>query len=88
MADITPEELADALIAQLKDKHHTFWIDPELHSQQHEFIRTLIAERAEKMARRKAIEDRIAGSLLLGFVLTVVGLVGAGFLEWVRNHIK
>lgn len=88
LADLTPDEVAEAIIKRLKEDHHTFWIDPEIHSAQHEFIRALIEERASKLARQKAIQDKIAGSLILSGILALVGLLGAGALDWVRVHIK
>lgn len=86
--ELKPEDIADAVLAKLKEDKHIFWIDPETHSQQHAFIQTLIEERAEKAARRKALEDKIAGSLILGFIITLIGLIGAGALDWIREHLK
>lgn len=88
ISDLTPDEVAEAIIKKLKEDHHTFWIDPEIHSAQHEFIRALIEERADKLERRKAIADKIAGSLILSSVLALIGLIGAGSMDWIRNHIK
>jgi histone acetyltransferase (RNA polymerase elongator complex component) len=86
------EELLKSLSAQIVremiEQRHTLWIDPQEHSAQHEFLQTLIAERAEKLARRKAIQDKIAGSLILSLIVGVVGMLGAGVLDWVRNHLK
>ena len=82
------EQIADAVVAKLKTGHHALWLDPETHSQQHEFIQALIAERAEKLARRKAIQDRIAGSLILSGVLAILTLIGAGALDYFREHVK
>ena len=84
----TPEEVADAILAKLKDERHTFWIDPRTHSEQHEFIRTLIEERAGKLARTKAIQDKIAGSLILSGILVIVGFIGSGFMDYIRAHLK
>ena len=88
MIPTTPEEIAEAILKKLKADHHAFWIDPEIHSEQHEFIKSLIQERADKLMRRKAVEDKIAGSVILTVVLGLVGLIGAGALDWIRNHLK
>lgn len=88
MSETTPEEIATAILCKIKQEKHEFWIDPAVHSEQHEFIQTLIAERAEKAARRKKIEDMIAGSLILSGILGLVGLIGAGFLDSIRSHLK
>jgi hypothetical protein len=85
---VTPEEVADAILAKLKTDRHTFWIDPETHSEQHEFIKTLIDERAEKLARAKAIQDKIAGSLILSGILLIVGFIGSGVMDYIRAHLK
>jgi hypothetical protein len=85
---VSPEQVADAILAKLKAEHHTFWIDPEIHSEQHEFLKTLIEERAEKLARRKAIQDKIAGSLILSGILLLIGFIGSGFMDYIRAHLK
>ena len=82
------EKIADAVIQKIRDDKHVFWVDPETHAEQHEFLQMLMTERAEKLARRKAIEDKIAGSLILSFILALIGLIGAGAMGWVREHIK
>lgn len=82
------DQIAIAIIARLKQDHHTFWIDPEIHSQQHEFIKTLIEERANKLARRKKIEDTVAGSIILSAILVTVGLIGSGALTWLKGAMK
>lgn len=82
------EELARAVVEEMKQNHHTLWLDPEIHSTQHEFIKMLIDERAEKNARRERIKEKVAGSLVLSLILGLIGLVGAGLLDWVRTHIK
>ena len=68
--------------------HHAIWIDPEIHADQHEFLAILMQERKERAERRKAMEDKIAGSLLLGLILGLIGLLGAGTLDWLRGHLK
>lgn len=88
MISITPEELATTILNKLKEEKHQFWIDPETHSEQHAFLQTLIEERAEKVLRRKKLEDFIAGSLILSGTLGIIALVGSGVLEWIRLHLK
>jgi len=82
------EQIADAVVQKLKTTHHTLWLDPETHSKQHEFLDMLMKERADRLARRKAIEDKIAGSVILSGLLVVIGLIGAGALGWLREHLK
>ena len=85
MTYATPKEIAAALIAEMKESGHTLWIDPQTHADQHEFIAEMILERKERIARRKRIEEKIAGSLGLTAIGFSITLLGAGFLEWVRN---
>lgn len=82
------EVLADAIITKMKESHHVFWVDPEVHSEQHKFIAMLIKEREEKLQRRRRIEEKIAGSVILSFLLFVVGLIGAGFIEWLKGKMR
>lgn len=82
------KELAEAIVKEMKENHHAFWIDPEEHSNQHEFIQLLITERKEKQAKAERIKEKIAGSLILTFILAIVSLIGAGSLDWVRQHLK
>ena len=45
-------------------------------------------EREERIQRKKRIEEKIAGSLVLSFVLMTIGLIGAGALDWMRKHLN
>lgn len=92
---IDASTLADEIVKKLKEDHHAVWLDPETHALQHEFIVILMEEheerrqaKIEKDKRRKAIEDKVAGSLVLSLILTLVGLIGAGSLDWLRSHLK
>jgi len=78
-----PKEFAHAVIEELKGSGHTMWIDPASHAEQHEFIAEMIAERRERAARRRRMEERIAGSLVLSGIMALIGLLGAGLLNWV-----
>lgn len=60
----------------------------ESHIDQHKFIQMLIDEREEKKRRRKALEDKIAGSLILSVILGAITLIGSGAMDWLRGHIK
>jgi len=82
------DQIADAVVRKMKEEKHALWLDPETHSEQHEWLRALMEDRAAKLARRQAIQDKIAGSLILGAVLMLVGLIGAGTISWVKEHLK
>jgi len=82
----TPTDFAQALIEEMKKSGHAFWIDPETHAEQHAFIATMIAEREERIARRKRLEEKIAGSLALSVILLVIGLLGSGIMTYLRSH--
>ena len=83
-----PKVLARAIIEEMKESGHALWIDPETHAEQHQFIAELIADRKERNDRRRRIEEKIAGSLILSTLLVVVGFIGAGALEWLRKHLN
>lgn len=85
---LSPDALAKAIVDEMRQSGHTMWIDPETHAEQHQFIAEMIKERHERTARRKRIEEMIAGSLLLSTIVVVVGLVGAGVLEWLRTRLR
>lgn len=82
------EELADAIIRKMKEEHHVFWVDPETHAAQHGFLAILMQEREEKLERRKRIEEKIAGSVILSGILFVIGLLGAGAIEYLKEHLR
>ena len=84
---IDPSQLARAIIEEMKAGGHTLWIDPETHAEQHQFIAELIADRKERNDRRRRIEEKIAGSLILSTLLVIVGFIGAGAMEWLRKHL-
>ncbi len=77
--------LAGAIIEKMKEEHHALWLDPETHAAQHEFLKLMMEERAERIARRKRIEEKIAGSVILSALAFLVTLLGVGFLEWLRG---
>lgn len=79
-------EIATAVIDEMKSSGHALWIDPETHANQHEFIAEMIQERKEKQARRKRLEEKIAGSLILSAMLTLIGFIGAGFIQWIKTN--
>lgn len=87
MAQNELDQLADAIVRRLKDQHHAIWIDPETHAAQHEFLKAFMEERAEQAARRKRIEEKIAGSLILSTILVVIGFIGAGAMAWLRKNL-
>lgn len=87
MAEREIEELAEAIIRKLVAEHHTVWLDTETHAAQHEFIKLLMEERADRIARHKRIEEKIAGSLILSAVLVVIGFIGAGAMAWLRKNL-
>ena len=82
------EEIAKAILEKLGNENHAFWPDPVMHSEQHEFLKMLMAERVEKLARRKAIQDKIAGSLILSSILGLVAMIGAGVIDYIKVHLK
>lgn len=84
---IDPAAIAKALVEEMKRHGHAMWIDPEIHSVQHEFIAEMIKERKERQERRKRIEEKIAGSVLLSIIVGLVVLLGAGSMEWLRTHL-
>lgn len=85
MAHEELDSLAEAIVRRLKDQHHAIWLDPETHAAQHEFLKLMMEERAERIARRKRIEEKIAGSVILSALAFIVTLLGVGFLEWLRG---
>ena len=82
------DQIADAVVRKMKEEKHALWLDPETHAEQHEWLRMLMEDRASKLKRRQALQDKIAGSLILGAVLMLVGLIGAGTISWVKEHLK
>jgi len=85
MAQKDIEQLAEAVVLKMKEEHHAVWLDPETHAAQHEFLKLMMEERAERIARRKRIEEKIAGSVILSALAFIVTLLGVGFLEWLRG---
>jgi hypothetical protein len=89
MADtINTETLANAIIIKMKEEHHVFWIDPEVHADQHAFLALLMKEREEREARRRRLEEKIAGSFVLSTLALLVSLVGAAVMHWLRQQVR
>lgn len=87
MNAIDPHILAKAILDEMQAGGHTLWLDPETHAAQHQFIAEMIADRKERNERRKRIQEKIAGSFILSGLLLLLGLLGAGALEWLRRNI-
>ena len=85
--ELTAQQIAQAVIEELKESGHSSWVDSEAHALQHQFIAELIVERKERMARRERIKEKIAGSVILSTLFLIIGLVGAGALDWAKRHI-
>ena len=85
---IDSKEVADYIIKSMKEDHHIFWVDPEVHSAQHEFLQILIEERADKKARNDRIKEKVVGSVVLSGIMALVGLLGVGALDWIKTHLK
>ena len=83
------EEQMEALASSIVDKlHSTRTSSNVMHEQEHEYIRTLIADSAARNARRERIKERIAGSFILTGSLTLVGAIGAAATDWFNTHFK
>lgn len=80
------KEIAHAIITEMKASGHAFWVDPETHAADHQFMHEWRTELAERRERRKRIHDRIAGSLILSAIVGLIVLIGAGVMEWIRRH--
>lgn len=85
---IDHKTLAREIIEEMKAGGHTLWVDPETHAEQHQFISELIKDRKDRNERRKRIEEKIAGSLILSTLLIVIGFIGAGALEWLKSKVR
>ena len=81
-------EIAAEIIRQLKEKEHVFWIDPEIHANQHEFIQLLIDERKHRKARRDRLGEVIAGSIILSAILGLLSILGIGAISWLKSFLK
>ena len=80
--------LATEIVAKMQEDHNTLWITREVHSEQHEFIQLLMQERQEKLARGERLKEKIAGSLILSFIVGLVTLLGVGVLTYLRDYLK
>lgn len=74
MLDLTEDQLdniAERMTRKLLDEKRALWVDPETHSQHHEWIKDRLNDEAElKVMRKRVIESALiwAVILLLGFV--------------------
>ena len=84
MEQISAQAIAQAVVAQMREEVQAMGIYPETHAR---FVAELIAEREDRRQRRKRIEDNIAGSVVISTLLVIVGVVGAGVLEWLRKSL-
>jgi hypothetical protein len=84
---IDPNEFAQALVEAMKSAGHAMWVDGETHAEQHEFIAQMILERKERAARRRRIEEKVAGSLVLSGILLIISVLGVMTMDWFRKHL-
>lgn len=81
-------DIAAAVVKAIHENRQSFWVEPQRHSEEHEFIKVLIEDHVEKKARRERIKEKVAGSLVLTSILALVTLLGAGLLDWIRAHLR
>ena len=86
--ELTAQQIAQAVIEEIKSSGHSSWVNSEAHALQHQFIAELITERKERMAKRERIKEKIAGSVILSTLFLIIGLIGAGALDWAKRHIS
>jgi len=85
--NLSTNALAKAIVEEMRVHGHALWIDPEIHANQHEFIAQMIEERRERSERRKRIEEKIAGSVVLSMLAMIVTMIGLGVMEWLRKRL-
>ena len=78
--------LASALIAEIKASQHQFWIDPEIHSQQHAFITAMIDKEKRRQEFWLQVKQYVVGSLALSFVSGLLVLLGKAILDLVKHN--
>jgi hypothetical protein len=95
MDDEAIQKIVTAVMAAMDARHESQRLSATEHDSHHRLIQIMIEERqmlidrkVQRMARMERIADKIMGTVLLGAVLTVLGLIGAGALDWVRMHLK
>lgn len=87
LEELAMEDLAELIVTKLREQPR---IDPT-HREEHEFVRMLIQERQDKLARQARIRERIAGSVLLSIILGLLGLVGtlgSWGITYLKEHLK
>ena len=81
MAQTEIDQLAEAVVKKMKADHHAVWLDPETHASQHEFLKILMEERAERAARR-TFPIAFPTACFAGFVIGTTSGAGAE-----ANHV-
>ena len=94
ISSLSVDEFTDLVVNLIRDTPKEYFVEEvrkvvhELigddHPDQHQFITMLMDERKDRLERRKAIQDKIAGSLILSMIVGLVALLGAGALDWLR----
>lgn len=79
---LDPTSLAKAIVDEMKAQGHEMGLYPETHAR---FVAEMIVEREERAARRRRIEEKVAGSLVLSMIVGLVALLGSGFLNWIHK---
>ena len=104
LSDEEVRRIAASIAEQMTENKRALWIDPESHYQQHLFIRTLqehkdVPELLEFMANHRAtlmkkeedlksLKNRIIGTVVISFVLGVLGLIGSWTLDVIGKISK
>lgn len=98
ISSLTVGEFGDLVEKIIKDAPKDYFIEEVRvavhgligieHPDQHQFIAMLMDERKDRLARIKKIQDMIAGSLILSFILWLLMVTGSGALDWIRQIPK
>lgn len=82
------DEISTRIVTKMREDRHVMWIDPETHALEHAFIREFMLERKERQDRRKRVQEKIAGSVILSAIVFIIGLLGSGTITWIRELLK
>lgn len=72
-------DMLKVILDSLND--HKFWVDDELHSQHHEFIKILLEREHRRLDRWDRIREQVTGWALIA----ILGGIGTAVYTWIIN---
>lgn len=87
LTDDDYRKIAQHIAAELKIERHAWWVEPETHAEQHQFLKRWM-EREEKRERFwNKVKQTVTGWIVISVIGGLVVMIGMGVTQWIGHLI-